>query len=308
MKAELNVSRRIRLAMLRPWGLRVLLALCLGQLISVVIAFLCAAFMPVKILPPNQAPAWDSAHPRAIDGEFQTVFGAHTEGIGVSYRTANLIVYWNPAAQRFFAHPAGRLADAPSASERANTQMVILSVPASAAGWPWRSFYCQGDGSGNGMGLMGVRAFKGLSPTEQDDPRHEDAHGDEQRTRTDVAAQEDRESMIPEAAYREIGALVPSLAQRFPSLAGQLGTTRYIPISPLWPGYLYTSLFWTAITFTLIFTPRLLRHHRRANRGACLRCGYTLAGLEQCPECGTIARSAPSGTHTAACPTPESNA
>lgn len=67
-----------------------------------------------------------------------------------------------------------------------------------------------------------------------------------------------------------------------------------LSVHPLWPGFIVNTLFWSSVLFALINTPRwivkAIRNHRRARRGVCLRCGYTLAGLTQCPECGTIVR------------------
>lgn len=64
-----------------------------------------------------------------------------------------------------------------------------------------------------------------------------------------------------------------------------------LSIHPLWPGFIVNTFFWSSVLFALINTPRwivkAIRNHRRARRGACLRCGYTLAGLPKCPECGT---------------------
>lgn len=61
------------------------------------------------------------------------------------------------------------------------------------------------------------------------------------------------------------------------------------PLRPRWRGLAFNSLMYGAIGAALL-SPLLLvgpiRRGRRARRGECRGCGYELAGLEVCPECG----------------------
>jgi hypothetical protein len=68
---------------------------------------------------------------------------------------------------------------------------------------------------------------------------------------------------------------------------------RALPYIPYWPGLLVdTATFGSPIFLVGCLMPRLGRLHRR-RRGACQRCGYSLAGLAGagivCPECGAAA-------------------
>lgn len=266
------------------WWKLGLVALLAGQFITLAIAFLCAAFMPTKVVPATQSPVWFGGYPRAIDGDFQIAAQVHTEGFGISYRSVLLVAYWNDVQSRFLAHNPVKQSNTDPSPEHVYTDKFVFSFLASAAGWPWRSMYFQDHRDPNGITLRLVASTQRVRELER-----QIAGEVEQARHAELLNAYGRGSITPEIAYQEIGAFAPSLAERFPSFANSLGLERDIPIVPLWPGYLYTSLFWTAISFTLIFTPRLLRHHRRARRSACLRCGYTLAGLAQCPECGQIA-------------------
>jgi len=62
----------------------------------------------------------------------------------------------------------------------------------------------------------------------------------------------------------------------------------YLPLLPLWPGFVIDTLFYAAIWFGVFFGFVSARRFIRVRRGRCRRCGYDLRGeLEQgCPECG----------------------
>ncbi len=65
-----------------------------------------------------------------------------------------------------------------------------------------------------------------------------------------------------------------------------------LPFSPLFPGALWSTLLYAGLLFLLTLPVILLRAERRERRrcrGLCLRCGYELAGLDVCPECGSVA-------------------
>lgn len=61
---------------------------------------------------------------------------------------------------------------------------------------------------------------------------------------------------------------------------------RHLPVAPIWSGlvtntFLYATLIW-ALMVGLKASTRAYRTHR----GRCSECGYELAGLAKCPECG----------------------
>ncbi|MGH7132597.1 MAG: hypothetical protein ACREJO_11685 [Phycisphaerales bacterium] len=58
---------------------------------------------------------------------------------------------------------------------------------------------------------------------------------------------------------------------------------------PIFPGFLFTAVFWSVTAFTLLSIPATLRAARRTirhRRDQCPTCGYTRTGLAPCPECG----------------------
>jgi hypothetical protein len=67
-----------------------------------------------------------------------------------------------------------------------------------------------------------------------------------------------------------------------------------IPLKPFWPGLLANALVFGVLGGTLVLRLAGLRRRRRQSRGQCLKCGYALAGLTKCPECGMEVRSSPS--------------
>lgn len=74
--------------------------------------------------------------------------------------------------------------------------------------------------------------------------------------------------------------LPPSLA-RSPFVA-------HLPLMPVWPGFAINTLLYAAVAAALLAGPGKLRRALRRRRGQCTRCGYDLAGLAQCPECGHV--------------------
>jgi hypothetical protein len=65
-----------------------------------------------------------------------------------------------------------------------------------------------------------------------------------------------------------------------------------VPLMPFWPGLLADGLLYAILVGSLVLGLAAARRWLRLRRGQCLRCGYTLAGLPKCPECGTEHRSA----------------
>jgi hypothetical protein len=59
-----------------------------------------------------------------------------------------------------------------------------------------------------------------------------------------------------------------------------------LPIRPLPLGLAANYVFWSAIVWGIVIALSSLCARKRRLRGACPTCGYALAGLPACPECG----------------------
>ena len=69
-----------------------------------------------------------------------------------------------------------------------------------------------------------------------------------------------------------------------------LGNWRAPPVlalRPVWPGFAFNTLFYTAIFASLIWSVFATRRCVRKRHKRCLACGYPLGRLEICTECGT---------------------
>jgi len=78
------------------------------------------------------------------------------------------------------------------------------------------------------------------------------------------------------------------------------GREYYLPYRPIVPGFLANTGIWTG-AWMLVLAPVVLlaawwRRARRRKRGACPGCGYELAGLSGCPECGWNQKGNPAAT------------
>lgn len=58
------------------------------------------------------------------------------------------------------------------------------------------------------------------------------------------------------------------------------------PIHPIWPGLIGNTLVFGAALLPFPILPGFIIRLRRARRGLCVACGYDLASLSRCPECG----------------------
>lgn len=60
-----------------------------------------------------------------------------------------------------------------------------------------------------------------------------------------------------------------------------------LPIMPMWPGFAVNTFLYAVISGAVLFGPGATKRALRRRRGLCLKCGYDVAGLQACPECGT---------------------
>ena len=68
---------------------------------------------------------------------------------------------------------------------------------------------------------------------------------------------------------------------------GYRGT--HLPARPMPLRFAFNTAFWGVIAWFVLLGPGVLKRYRRQRRGACITCGYELAGMATCPECGTPA-------------------
>ena len=59
-----------------------------------------------------------------------------------------------------------------------------------------------------------------------------------------------------------------------------------LPLFPLWPGFAINTLVFATGLAVLWHVPVGVRRMSRRRAGCCLACGYTIEGLDTCPECG----------------------
>lgn len=64
-----------------------------------------------------------------------------------------------------------------------------------------------------------------------------------------------------------------------------------LPAIPMGMGFIVDSAFYASISWVSLFGPLALLRHLRRHRGMCPTCGYDLANLDACPECGDAASS-----------------
>lgn len=70
---------------------------------------------------------------------------------------------------------------------------------------------------------------------------------------------------------------------------GSTRQQRLLPVIPLWPGCLASTLTYAALIWLVFGAPMAVRRHWRRKRRRCVHCGYDLRGAvhERCPECGS---------------------
>jgi hypothetical protein len=84
-----------------------------------------------------------------------------------------------------------------------------------------------------------------------------------------------------------------------PGLPTGLTSTRHqlLPLDPVLPGFLLNTLVYASLP-ALVLTAAHLRAHRRRRQSRCPACGYPVAGLPTCPECGqAVATPTPGHAH-----------
>ncbi|MEZ6241931.1 MAG: hypothetical protein R3B57_02710 [Phycisphaerales bacterium] len=59
-----------------------------------------------------------------------------------------------------------------------------------------------------------------------------------------------------------------------------------LPLRPIWPGFAIDAVFYAGVCWVMLAAPGVVVRWRRRRRGRCPACGYDLAGLDACPECG----------------------
>ena len=62
---------------------------------------------------------------------------------------------------------------------------------------------------------------------------------------------------------------------------------RVLPLRPMFPGFLYSSLVHGAFVWVVLYALGILRRDRRVRRGLCVNCAYPADDFTICPECGT---------------------
>ncbi|HZW09905.1 MAG TPA: hypothetical protein VFF69_08370 [Phycisphaerales bacterium] len=236
---------------------RILLALVLGALTTVAVAWTLAAFMPVPMYPRRVVRDWLGADGRAWGSAEVVLPGVHDvwwDDLADSYAgTAEEIVeqarirHAALQAERRGTPEEMRVADGPPrwgthARGRAGPTNTIGSD--TAYGWPlpclWLSVRSATQQAGTAIALVDEN-FVGMM----------------------------RLSGEPSARMR---------------------TFRALPVLPRWGAIGADVAFWGAAWWVLITLPVVLRRRARVRRGRCGACGYDLAGIGgSCPECGAAA-------------------
>lgn len=73
---------------------------------------------------------------------------------------------------------------------------------------------------------------------------------------------------------------------------------RFLPTLPIWRGVLLNSMLFASTWSLVLAIPHFARRAHRRRRGGCPACGYSLAQLAICPECGWTANRPKSSTPT----------
>lgn len=71
--------------------------------------------------------------------------------------------------------------------------------------------------------------------------------------------------------------------------AGSVSMAKSLPTRIYWPGLAVNTIFFGVLFLVMFILPGRAKIARRRRLGLCLACGYDLAGLARCPECGLAA-------------------
>lgn len=88
-----------------------------------------------------------------------------------------------------------------------------------------------------------------------------------------------------------------------PQVPGPIQLAREMPTRVYWPGLVSNTIFFGVLFLVMFILPGRAKVARRRRFGLCLACGYDLAGLAMCPECG-LAASREIPAHAPAAPSP----
>jgi len=90
----------------------------------------------------------------------------------------------------------------------------------------------------------------------------------------------------PDLGLLARGADVPSwLPTRFQG--------KWLPRRPMWPGFMFSTLFYGALVWVIWFIAGSLRQQVRRQRGLCEWCKYPVSDFAICPECGEPTENSP---------------
>ena len=75
---------------------------------------------------------------------------------------------------------------------------------------------------------------------------------------------------------------------RVPRGSGPAAFESFLPLRPLAAGFVVNTLLHTLVAFGVLSLVARWRASRRRRVGECAACGYELAGLHTCAECGKV--------------------
>lgn len=76
------------------------------------------------------------------------------------------------------------------------------------------------------------------------------------------------------------------LRQYVDGISEGYGLTRVLPLAPVWPAFLASTLLYALAFWIVLRLPRALRTFIRLRRGHCTQCGYPRGSSDVCTECG----------------------
>ncbi len=62
-----------------------------------------------------------------------------------------------------------------------------------------------------------------------------------------------------------------------------------LPLRPIFPGFYINTILWAVLVWLTILGPGQFKRWNRKRLGKCIACGYEIADLATCPECGSTA-------------------